>query len=383
MQHSTYSETLLIVQTILLAIAAIPLYYIGKHYLGGWGGLTISLVYLLYPALHGVNLFDFHETAFIPVLLFSAIYFLLTGRTNYFILLSLFSLLIREDMPLILFMLSLFALYTKRYQSSFEKYALYSTLIIYPLWMYLSIAVIIPLFNPDGYPFIGGRYSLASGITDIIFFNIELKVIYLLLIFLPLLLTPFLAPEFLILSGPIFAEILFQSMIAYRITAHYSAMFIPIIFTASVLGLHRIIMKYSDRIQNLKQIFLISLLIVGIISGLVCTPTSISPVSQYTKFSENKAIYALNEHTQLLEEALTLIPPDASIAAQNNLAGHLSKRMGLYLAYQPGVEYIFFDETTLHEKWLNYTDTFDSFPREEYDLIFSNDGIWLFKLRGI
>jgi uncharacterized membrane protein len=257
-----------------------------------------------------------------------------------------------------------------------------ATLILYPLWLYLSLAVIIPYFSQGGYMH-SGRYVLDSGITGLIFPNIELKIIYLALLFAPLLLTPFLAPEFLILAGPTFAEILFQSPIVYRITTHYSAIFIPIIFTASILGIHRVVLNYASRYPNIKRNLLCLLLITGVISGLFCTPAPISPFTLYHTFSDNKAQWVLNEHTELLEEALTLIPPDASIATQNNLAAHLSKRMELHLFYRPGVEYIFFDETTLHETWLNYHDTFDSFSREEYDPIFSNDGIWLFKLREI
>jgi uncharacterized membrane protein len=69
---------LLTIQTIALALGALPLFYLARLVLrDAKQAMYLSLCYLLYPSLHWVNLYDFHEVAFLPVLLISAVYFFL------------------------------------------------------------------------------------------------------------------------------------------------------------------------------------------------------------------------------------------------------------------------------------------------------------------
>ena len=54
------AETLLRIQAVLLAAAAIPLYAMTARRLGRGFGLLIAIAYLAYPPLHGANFYDFH-----------------------------------------------------------------------------------------------------------------------------------------------------------------------------------------------------------------------------------------------------------------------------------------------------------------------------------
>ncbi len=83
-------ETLLVLQTTILAAGAIPLYLISREILKNRISIVPPLIYLLYPALHGGNWFDFHPQAFIPLLVFSLFYFylkkhLLTSLYRFFL----------------------------------------------------------------------------------------------------------------------------------------------------------------------------------------------------------------------------------------------------------------------------------------------------------
>ena len=59
--------TLLVLQSFIIGLAAIPIYWIARDKLGSklWG-LTFAAAFLLHPAVHGINCYDFHVEAFIP-----------------------------------------------------------------------------------------------------------------------------------------------------------------------------------------------------------------------------------------------------------------------------------------------------------------------------
>ncbi|NJN94519.1 MAG: DUF2079 domain-containing protein [Anaerolineales bacterium] len=54
------AKALLLVQTVVLALGALPLYWLATEKLNSWAGLVFAAAYLLFPALQGANLFEFH-----------------------------------------------------------------------------------------------------------------------------------------------------------------------------------------------------------------------------------------------------------------------------------------------------------------------------------
>jgi len=73
--------TLLVVQTAAIALGAVPLFAITKERLGKEGGVVIVALYFLYPALWGINLWDWHPVAFSIPFLIGAFYFF--SKRNY------------------------------------------------------------------------------------------------------------------------------------------------------------------------------------------------------------------------------------------------------------------------------------------------------------
>ncbi len=95
---SPRAETLLVLQSVWLSTAAAPLYLLAVRRLRNpWFGVLLVGTFVLYPALHGVNLFDFHSLTLVVPSLVWAIYFVDTGaRRRYWLVLGLM-LLTRED----------------------------------------------------------------------------------------------------------------------------------------------------------------------------------------------------------------------------------------------------------------------------------------------
>jgi len=376
-----HTETLLVVQTILLASAAVPLFLIGKKFLNSWGGLTFAMLYLLYPATHGINLVDFHELAFLPLVLFSAIYYMFMRKTSLFIFFLFCALMIKEDVVLVVIMMTAYAVYYGYYNSPKERWIFLIFIVASILWLLISFTLIIPHFHPEGYIH-SSRYEMSDGLAGLITHNFTLKVAYLILLFGPLVLTPLAAPEFLLISLPSFAEIVFQDDIAYRINIHYCALLIPILFTAAILGTVRIRKTLVEKTPHLVKYLYPLLVIMGILYAIVWTPAPISPFTLFPVFS-HPCDYTINDHTQIIQNAISIIPNNASVSTQNNLASHLSRRVNLFLTYQENVDYILVDQKTYHFYWFRNPEL--KVPPDGYDLIYDQDGVSLYthKSKGL
>lgn len=95
-------ETLLLVQTVALALGVWPIYLLGRHYLPpGAQRLVWVAAYILSACLSFVALYDFHEITLAVAPLGFAMYFLATRRTLPMIASLLIALLAKEEVALI------------------------------------------------------------------------------------------------------------------------------------------------------------------------------------------------------------------------------------------------------------------------------------------
>ena len=72
-------SVLLLGQTLFLAAAAIPLFLLAQPRIGTVAAWSIAAAYLLYPGVHFVNLFQFHEIALLPLPLMCALLSIAAG----------------------------------------------------------------------------------------------------------------------------------------------------------------------------------------------------------------------------------------------------------------------------------------------------------------
>jgi uncharacterized membrane protein len=96
------AETLLLVQTVALALGAWPVYLLARRFLPvGWQRLVWVAAYLLSAHLSFVALYDFHEITLAVAPLGFAMYFLATRRTVPLIVSLLVAMLAKEEVALI------------------------------------------------------------------------------------------------------------------------------------------------------------------------------------------------------------------------------------------------------------------------------------------
>lgn len=157
------SQLLLILQAIVVALGAWPLFLLACHLLNtcpvrGVPYSLLSLVfpaaYLLFPALEAAVLYDFHAVALAPTFLLCAFYALRTGQAGHFALWAALAALCKEDMALCVAMLGVYAaLGERRWRWGVL------TCLAGVVWFGVAVFGLQPLFSPTGGNIQAGRYA--------------------------------------------------------------------------------------------------------------------------------------------------------------------------------------------------------------------------------
>jgi uncharacterized membrane protein len=90
-------ETLLAFQSVMIGLAAVPLYLLGRRYVGVWAACVLALCYIFYPPVHGSNLYDFHYLPLGVFFIWLTLYFVESERWGWAVLATLLTLSVRED----------------------------------------------------------------------------------------------------------------------------------------------------------------------------------------------------------------------------------------------------------------------------------------------
>ena len=235
--------TLMLIQSAFLGSAAIPLYKLARRHIDRWPACILALTYLLYPALHGENLFEFHFLPFGPFLLWWAWYFLEARRDRWAALFVLLTLSCREDVSAWVAVLGAYFLVTGRRPRAGLLLA-----IVGAVWCFTLKFVAMP--------YVGGGESFTNIYKDLLppgaksFGSVVMtvlgnpgftmwtmadmsKLIYLLQILIPLAFLPFRRPIWLVLCIPGFFFTILSTQygplisISFQYSAHWIAFFFP------------------------------------------------------------------------------------------------------------------------------------------------------------
>ncbi len=245
------ATTLLVVQSLALGSAALPLYLFGRARLkSNAAALVIALLYLANPAIHDVNTVnEFHELAFVVPLIFLAFYALETERTLLYGLAVAGMLFVKEDVALTVCALGIYvALCTGRRRLGVVTFVAGAT------WFIGVVLLVIPAFRgPNGpIPYLGYDY-LGTGVAGIIrgmvlrplslwhVVTAAAKLRYIFWLLMPVSFVVVLAPEVLFVALPALVIILASTFpLTYALFAHYVAPIVPVIFIALVISIGRL-----------------------------------------------------------------------------------------------------------------------------------------------
>jgi uncharacterized membrane protein len=235
--------TLLVIQAAVLGGAAIPLYKLARRYVAPWPACLLALSYLIYPALHGQNIFEFHFLPFGPFLLWWAWYFLEKRRDGWAALFVLFTLACREDVSSWVAVLGAYFLFTGKRPKAGLLLAVVGTAWCFTLKFkampYVgggeSFTDIYKDLLPPGTKSFGGVVMTLlgnPGYTTFTLAEME-KLVFMLQILLPLAFLPFRRPIWAILCIPGFFFTVLSThygplvSINFQYSAHWIAFLFP------------------------------------------------------------------------------------------------------------------------------------------------------------
>lgn len=345
------ARTLLLIQSVALAAAALPIYLLARYKTESiLLAMALGASYLLSPAVHGVNTFDFHQIALVTVLLATALFALETEHDILFLVALGLSLTVKEEVALTSAAIGLYIIIAKR------RYRLGAAVMAISLiYFALVIKVVMPALG--GTPQInrfGGMMTPEAGGMSGIFrtlvtnpfyvFNFVLldpaKLTYLLQLLLPVVLTPLLGGLGWIAAAPSFAvPFLSSAETQFSIAYHYSAHLLPFVYFLAILGVQRWSARFGSK-PAFAAAILVASLAMNYSYGWVFS-------KQFDGMPQRTA------HAAAIEQIIqTAIPRDAAVSAMSDLVPHLSARKDIYLfPIVNDADYILFDTDSRANFW--------------------------------
>jgi uncharacterized membrane protein len=341
------AETILVLQAVLIGAAAIPLYLVARQYLGPWLSCLVGVLYVLYPPLHGSNLYDFHYPPLAPFFLWFTLFFVLSRRTVLAVIFAILSLSVREDVSFGLMVLGTFLMLTNvRARAGLW---LAAAGLVYFVSMKL---VIMPLQRGGQQAFIHQYAGLVgegthgfSGVMKTVLGNPVFtlgvildkeKLVYLLEILLPLAFFPLRRPIGLLccVSGFLFTLLstgyrpLYQ--ISFQYTAHWTSyLFIALIANLAWLG------KQASRRGRAGQAWKRGW-IAAITVGMVVCSYQLGGLLQHNATRGGFGTYHFGttsedwERRRTLHELLAMVPRNGKIVSSENVVPQVSNRAFAY-----------------------------------------------------
>lgn len=370
-------QLLLITQSALLGLGAIPIYICGSELLGKKAGLTIGILYLIYPAVHGANLFAFHELAFLPLFLGTALLGFITGKKNLFLISCIICLLIKEDVALIIGMIGLVGIMKARFNQKTVDWRYIVLVLLSVLILTIYFFLMKPAFGladtSDSKLFTSQYSDPYANVNE----DANQRLVFLGQIFLPLAFSPLFSPEIFIISLPSLIEILFSSpdvFVYYNVYSHYPLLITPIFFMATILSLLKVKQCNFPRIQRLFYPLLILMFVLSGASAIMYSP--VNSLGNILTFNPSEQFI---KDQKTLSELSSIIPSSASVSTQWQLLTLMSERYSVWEGYHPNADVI------LLFPYYNGANIFSDHKKEivrNYDQIDIGKSFYLFIRKG-
>jgi len=157
-------ETLIIGQSIILGLGALAVFLISQVILRQeLLGLLFSISYLLYFPVQRAVLFDFHAVTLATTFLLFAFYFNLVKKNLLYFLFIILSLLTKEHIGLVIFMLGIYLTFVKK-----NRKIGIITSILGLIFFFATVYIVIPYFNGGAHFAISYFSNIGSRINNII-----------------------------------------------------------------------------------------------------------------------------------------------------------------------------------------------------------------------
>jgi uncharacterized membrane protein len=312
---------LLVVQAIVIALGALPVFWLGRKHLGSdWAGALCGLAYLTYPAVQWLALDEFHPVALACPLLAFAFWYLDEDRLWAFVPFGVLAALTKEEIPFVVGALGVWYAFAKGRRAAGAVIAVAGTAATA-----LSLGVVMPHFRQGADPAFYGRYEAVGGsptelaktaVTDPLAVLGAVTdgrdLLYLAELTLPLLALFVLAPLVLIPALPeVLANLLSSVSTQTSIRFHYTAPIAPLLIAGAILG--------AAQLRRSREAA--AVLLVACVAGAI----AIGPLSAGELLPDRRS-----EHDRAAVRAVALIPANAAVSSTNGLGAHFSERRRIH-----------------------------------------------------
>jgi len=319
---------LYLVETIWMALGAVPLWLLARDRLGNaWTALVLAAAYLLYPALEWINWWHFHPDALTITPLLAAWLLATRRRWKGFAVAVALALLCKEDAALAVLALGVVLALRG------ERRVGVVTALTGAVWFALATRVVIPWANDGVGPLYEDLFPQFGNSVGAIFLNVlrhpglvfDLasqpdRLTYYTQLLAPVAFLPLLALPLLAIGVPQAAiNVISAHGYTHDIRYHYSAIVIAAVFLATVEACARL----GDRPS--RQRFLVGLVAATALAGNVAW----SPSPLGVKF--HSGIWAAPQPKHAAARAaLRQVPAGAGVSATYYLVPHLTHRTHIY-----------------------------------------------------
>jgi uncharacterized membrane protein len=363
------AELLLVLQSVWLGAGTVPVYLIARRTLESrWAGVAFAVIYVLYPALHGANLYEFHSLALVGPLVLWALYFLEVGAHRaYFAALSL-ALLCREDVPLLACFIGIYAIADGRPGRVRAGWVTIAASVGYFLIVRRWIMPSGEFFNGGpgsyGYAYVyEGLIPHNRGVVDIALSFLtnpafavrlalsEAKIRFVLLLMLPLAFLPLWARpgRVMLIFGGLYC-LLASHFALFSVHFYYASVVFPVAFALAPRGLAQGAEGPVPRALGLDPGRLRSATVAACLAAGMLVSWKFGAILDNESFRlpmgkvARTLSQAERETLAWVEAAVAQIPKEATLGVTNGLGPHASNRLAV--SFYPGgplPEYVFVD----------------------------------------
>jgi len=328
-------KILLWTQSLLLAAAAIPLFYCVKSKLdSALISIMIVVMYLLNPFLSRFALFEFHIECLFPLIFFSAWYLYEQKKYNYFILILLCGAFVKEDFFIIIIAAGIYLLATKKYKLGISCFIVAGLLLLFILYIWFPHIINYNYYHQNRYPplFDSNILIMVSNAFKFVFNAIALNSLAVTLgILVAFAFLPLFAPrEFICIGIPVLLVHFCSVFIHQRLLmSHYSIEANTVFPIIAMYGIYNARKKFSGKKQVLRYIYNFSFAAPLFSNIMFCElPANryYSYIPEY-KLSKHLGIFSIPfDFSHLADQPgikfnkiIRAIPEDFDITVQNNL----------------------------------------------------------------
>ncbi len=367
------TEMILALQSFWLGSGVVPVYLLARRSTGSrLSGLTLAAMFVAYPAVHGVNMYEFHSLALIGPLVLWLLYWLEEGqRAAYYVTFAAL-LLCREDVPLLLCFVGLYALLTHKP----ESVRLGRNTILLGL-VYFVVAKVgfmkgsgILNAGKDAYSYEyyyeamnPGRLGVGGILGTIVMnpvFTIKTafettKPVFLLLLFLPLGFLPFFARRgrVMLVYGLLFTLLASRGPV-FTVHFQYTSVIYPVAFMLTAVALRQVADGPIPVAFGLDGRRFASAWLAAALVASVLVSWKFGAIAENGSFRGgfSRVVRELSAEQQVnyawLDATTAKIPRSASVGTTNRIGPHVSNRkQAFFYPERSDVDYLLIDEAEL------------------------------------